>query len=435
VAEDPREPDGASDQPLTDAYRLLRRVGPPDAPLDGWLARCADGRTVLLAAADALQEQHLLSVDAGAHVLGPRDVVRTGEAARFEFDWCVDRLDRVLSRRADAGAALTAGETITVAVSLRRGMAELSVTRPARDAPWPRGHWWMTDAARPVFAPDGSGPPADAATRAALETAARSCADSRVRGLIARWLESAADGPLTDASIEADLFAIAEPAPIRAEVFPPARSRSLDAAARLTEIVPADSHRQGLVGALERHIDTDISAMASDAVHSVLRRLRGRTRPRPWLMAAGAAAAVLVIGVLWPTGEDPPAQADQRRPASTSAPAAAEATAPSASPTPVAAATDLESIVSALLDARAVCGDEPACLAGVVEDPRSGFGEGAIDLDAAQRTITLLDDFGGVAVLRVDGVQSATTAQLVVIVESDGRWRLRDVHDVAQPAG
>ena len=438
MAEDPHEPDGAPDQPLTDAYRLLRRVGPPDAPLDGWLARCADGRTVLLAAADALNGQDLLSFDAGAHVLGPRDVVRMGEGVRFEFDWCVDRLDRVLSRRADVGAALTAGETVTLAVSLRRGLAELSVARPARDAPWPRGRWWLTDATRPVFARDGSGSPADAATREALEAAAGSCADSRVRGLIARWLASTADGALTDASIEAYLFAIAEPAPIRAEVFAPARSRSLDAAARLTEIVPAESHRRGLAAALERHIDTDISAMASDAMHSVLQRLRGRGRPRPWLMAAGVAAAVLVIGVLWPTGENPPAQADERGPASTTAPASPASSAspaPSASSTPVAPAADLESVVTALLDARTACSEEPACLGEVVEDPGSEFAQGAIDLDAAQRTITLLDDFGGVAVLRVDAAEPPTTAQLVVIVESDGRWRLRDVHDVAQSTG
>ena len=66
-----------------------------------------------------------------------------------------------------------------------------------------------------------------------------------------------------------------------------------------------------------------------------------------------------------------------------------------------------------------------------MEDPGRAFGAGVIDLDAAHRTITLLDDFGGVAVLRVDGQQAPTTAQLVVIVESDGRWRMRDVHDVA----
>src|SRR5690606_33460642 len=108
------------ERPLTGAYRLLRRVGPPDSPIAGWLARCAGGRTVLLAEPEALPGDHPLAGAEGAHVLTPRDLVRTRDGVGVEFDWCVDRLDRVLSRRADAEAPLTAGETVTLVVSLRR---------------------------------------------------------------------------------------------------------------------------------------------------------------------------------------------------------------------------------------------------------------------------------------------------------------------------
>ena len=45
--------------------------------------------------------------------------------------------------------------------------------------------------------------------------------------------------------------------------------------------------------------------------------------------------------------------------------------------------------------------------------------------------MTLLDEFGGAAVLRVEAAGGAPP-QLVVIVRADGRWLLRDVYDVAQ---
>jgi hypothetical protein len=147
-------------------------------------------------------------------------------------------------------------------------------------------------------------------------------------------------------------------------------------------------------------------------------------------MAATAAAAVLVVGVLWPTGDGPPALAEEHQAPSASVPETPQTPAASGSPAPSAPA-DLVDVTAQLLNARTACQEQPACLATVMEDPGRAFGAGVIDLDAAHRTITLLDDFGGVAVLRVDGQQAPTTAQLVVIVESDGRWRMRDVHDVA----
>ena len=368
-------------------------------------------------------------------MLTARDLVRTGDGIAMELDWCVERLERVLARRAEAQAALTAGETITLAVSIRRGMAELASARPARDAAWPTGEWWLTDAARPVFAQTGSGMPADDASRRVLDAIVGSCAEARVRTLLTRWLDRADDGALTDASVEPGLFAVAEPAPLRTEVFAPAPSRRLDAVSRLQDSAPDPPRRGGLLSVVERHIDTDIAAMTSDAVHGVLRRLRGRMRPRPWLMAGVVAAVVLAGGALWPTGDGAPAQAEQ--PAS---PASRAPSPPETATVPADAAEEhgaqvkgLETIAGELLDARIACGDAPDCLAAVVEDPARDFDGGAIDLVPAQRTITLLDDFGGVAVLRVEASQAPAAAQLVVIVEADGRWRLRDVHDVAQP--
>ena len=46
--------------------------------------------------------------------------------------------------------------------------------------------------------------------------------------------------------------------------------------------------------------------------------------------------------------------------------------------------------------------------------------------------MTLLDDFGGAAVLRVEPVTAGPVAQLVLVICTDGKWLLRDVHDIAE---
>jgi hypothetical protein len=44
----------------------------------------------------------------------------------------------------------------------------------------------------------------------------------------------------------------------------------------------------------------------------------------------------------------------------------------------------------------------------------------------------MLDEFGGAAVLRAESIAADAVPQLVVIVLVDGRWLLRDVHDIAE---
>ena len=60
------------------------------------------------------------------------------------------------------------------------------------------------------------------------------------------------------------------------------------------------------------------------------------------------------------------------------------------------------------------------------------FPGGVVDLAAAERTVTLLDEFGGAAVLRVEASAAPAAPQLVVIVRAGDRWLLRDVYDVAE---
>lgn len=426
--------------PLTDAYRLLRRVTPPDAPVPGWLARCADERTVLLAAADTCAEWPGQRFGDEGHVLGVRDLVRDGTGTGVELEWCPERLERLLNRRASTRDRLSAGEAVTVAVSLLRGLAELDAARTPRDAGWPEGEWWMTDAARPVFVHGVTGQTAPAAVRRVLERLVAACAHMQVGRVVEEWLTSL-DDPAQQArrwmaapGLEEALFAVATPEPIRMTTLAPAPTRTVDAALRDTSVIEAPP-RHLLTGVLERHVDSTLGAMVSDAVHSIVTRLRRRRRPKPWLLAAGAAAVVIVVGTLWPSGETPLAQADQVTPAPvTSSPS----TPVVAAPADGADKVDLVAVATDLLDHRAGCGDT-TCLAEVMEDPTRQLPPGPIDLTPSDRDAMLLDDFGGVAVVRVDDARgddaSGVFAQLVILAAVDGTWLLRDVHDVAQQPG
>ncbi|MBT8797175.1 hypothetical protein J0P97_03685 [Microbacterium flavum] len=54
---------------------------------------------------------------------------------------------------------------------------------------------------------------------------------------------------------------------------------------------------------------------------------------------------------------------------------------------------------------------------------------GVVSSGTAAATATLLDEYGGVAVLRIE--ESGRPPQILVLVTSDGKWLIRDVYDVA----
>ena len=95
---------------------------------------------------------------------------------------------------------------------------------------------------------------------------------------------------------------------------------------------------------------------------------------------------------------------------------------------------DLVTAVGSLLETRREClaGGAPGCLTGILEDPSRPTVPGIVDAPTAEHTLTLLDDFGAVAVLRADPVAAGPSAQLVTVVRHDDRWLLRDVHDITQ---
>ena len=156
---------------------------------------------------------------------------------------------------------------------------------------------------------------------------------------------------------------------------------------------------------------------------------------RPWLVAGGLAGVVLTGGLMWPTGGGGPATAEvpAGSPAATTPSPASASSEPVVDP-PVEGGTeaDLGVIAAELLSARTTCAGDQACLEQVLETVDASFPDGVVDLTAAERTVTLLDEFGGAAVLRVEASASAASPQLVVIVRTDDRWLLRDVYDVPE---
>jgi hypothetical protein len=156
---------------------------------------------------------------------------------------------------------------------------------------------------------------------------------------------------------------------------------------------------------------------------------------RPWLVAGGLAGVVLTGGLLWPTGGGGPATAEVPAgspPAMTASPASASSEPVVDPPVEGGPESDLSVIAAELLSARTACAGDQACLEQVLEAVDAPFPGGVVDLTAAERTVTLLDEFGGAAVLRVEAAGSDSPPQLVVIVRTGDRWLLRDVYDVPE---
>lgn len=426
----------SADDILMRGIRVIRRVG-DDAPWPGVLAAMPDGTMVVLVEAAALGEAWAgWLAPADGHVLAPVDVVRTTTGHAAAIPVCRERLEDLLARRAGAGAVLTEGETLTLAVSLLRGCLQAGATA--------RGTWWVTDDARPVFAESGG---EDAAAAAARMLAATGARGSRLAELVAEAATLVCDAPRLareGEALEERLFAAASPEPLALEVFAPRHSRALSIHTERREPAAVDDAPAGLWHRLIGSVDADLADTVSRATTSVWRRLQrseapAKSRKGP-LLAAGVVAAVIVGGAaLLPAAAEPGVQeittATPSAPASES-PAPADTTSPETGSDPsdpvTVAGDDLALVVSALLEARVACAHDAACLSGILVDPDVDFGAGVIDLPAEERRVTLLDEFGGAAVARVDAADAARPSKLVVVMTREGEWLLRDVHDVAE---
>lgn len=432
----------AAEVRLQQGYRVIRQIaGGADSPWPGALVCGPTGETAVAVDSDVLGDRWRgWAADPDGHVLAPVDIVRRTSGHDVHLPVCTERLADFLDRR--GGSDLEAGEAVTLAVSLLRGLGELQ-TGGAED---PSGAWWLTEAGRPVFATDTSDTGSLEQTiellrRIALDVPALAdaltpVAEATTESHRARVLVRA----------EADLFAVAEPAALATTTFGPKRVRGRaprddDAAA-----VDTEPSRRSWPIALSRHLDAEWADVLSRTTTGVWRALRTPRpgRRRPWLVAGGIACAIVAGGLLWPTGDGGPATAGTSRPSavpvvspsSEGVPSSPGDTAsgiePAQAPDESDQHADLTSLTAALLTARTACAGESSCLEGVLETAGAAHPPGVVDLPEQERSLTLLDDFGGMAVLRVEAVTGDGLPQLVVAVQVDGRWLLRDIYDIAE---
>lgn len=439
-----------SDDSLTAPYRALRPIAVPgDGPWPGMLTCLPSGELRVLVDADLLgPEWGGWDAAPDGHVLAALDVVRRQDGHDAVVPVCPESLEAFLARRRASAAPLRAAEAVTIGVSLLRGCGEIV------DRAGTAGAWWLTETGRPVFATDAAGPPILEGTRLLLDDLARAAPHPTA------WAE--ADAALSAVRISAaeldraelGLFAVAAPAPLDLARTPAARPA--EAAGRLGSAATIEAEPpRGLWESLARHVDADLADAVSRATTSVWRRARaapptGRRRA-PLLTGAAVAVAVIGVGLTWPAdpgdvataGGDgstrsvvaPSASAESpgvSPSAATAVPAASPeaVTAPSDGASGEAAADeDLVRVAVTLLAGLDECGEDAECRARIVMDAGA---TPAVGIPAERRQIALLDDFGGVAVLRVDDTSGETPSQLIVIARRDGEWLLRDVHDATQ---
>jgi hypothetical protein len=432
----------SDDGPLRSPYRAVRVVrAPDDGPWPGTLVSTAAGDAIVLVDSDTLGSHWRgWQAEPGGHVLAPIDLVRRVDGHDVALPVCTERLDDFVRRRASR-MPLTIGECVTIGVSVLRGCAPIS------GDPDVTGDWWLDSSGMPVLATDRTPQRALDAAADALEAVAVAV-EARLRPAWGAAIAVITGERITAhdlADAEHALFSAATPEPLVTMTLAPRSARELGGRDRVDGAAldpPERSAWQRLIG----HADAEWADTLSRATTTVWRRLRSGARPRraPLLVAGVAAAAVLIGGALWPAAGGVADGGDARGiPSVAGAPPAEHGDAagpasgpdmqePPATPTDGGSTRGLESVAAALLDARTACAGDAECLAAVVADPGMSVPAGPVELPAPERVLSLLDDFGGVAVLRVDAADGTAPSQLVVITRREERWLLRDVHDVAQ---
>lgn len=388
----------------------LRSVVPGEHPYPGVVVAGDPPRVWV--DADDFRDGPAWRADPDGHVLGPLEVARTPTDHAVVLPLCTERLREAVVRR----APLSRGEVVTVAVSLLRGAVE------ADDLGASRGEWWVTDAGRPVLALTGETlwRPASGELFALLGQEQ----DTDVAEVLERCRDAVADPrhlARDAAACEDALFALAEPAALGTRLTP-VRARDVARAAPASEQPPPR-----VVELVARWLDAGLPDRLRAALPRKAPAAREpgaaatRRRRAPWLLGVGLAGVIVMAGLLWP--DDAPSGAEP--------PADPSPSAPSVSVSPSAPPGTPEEERSQLLDELARCVASPCGDADPREDPRRAIPAGIASDLGAERRITLLDEYGGVSVLRVESGTGDVPPQIAVIVRDDEKWLVRDVYDVA----
>uniref|UniRef100_UPI002811E02A hypothetical protein n=1 Tax=Microbacterium sp. TaxID=51671 RepID=UPI002811E02A len=411
------------------------RVAPPHAPLEGVLAAAGERRVVLADAAAVADRVFLGRSAPPQHLLAPTDVVRRAEGHDLELPWCREPVARLLDARAAGSRPLCGGELVTLVVSLLRGTREAwDDVPPEEDAPV--GRWWLDDDGRPLFARAEDGGPVAGEADALLGQALVHTKDR----MLLRLIEQARDAlqrprrlrralePLEDA-----LFEACAPRPIE-RTSARSAERTTAPADALDDVLMRAPESAGLVGLLERFTDASFAETMGDAVDRARAAARSALtggRRLPLLAGAAAAAAVIAVGLLWPSDPEP-ADAHARevtRPgpsaAATPAPAPPAPTPPAPTPTASPGPEDARNAAIRLTRAVAECAAhaDPLC-AGVRDEAAEPLPDAVLRIAAAGEPV-LLDDYGDVAVFRLEDPSRTGGTVLLQLIRPGERWLLR----------
>ncbi|MEV7768298.1 hypothetical protein [Microbacterium sp. NPDC086615] len=347
----------------------------------------------------------------------------------------VERLDDYLHRRSRSGLPLSPGEVVTLAVGVLRGCHR------AEDRSH-RGFWALTARGCPTLLDEGEGEGDDVLAETARVLARLAdMTDRDGRPLVERARDTVlTDPPRAWEEAERRLFAWADPvplvlgplAPIVAADTGPVRAPAASASGFLTTV------------------DADVATMVAEAVRDVREKLR-RVRHLRWItFGAVAVATALVLGLLLPSSAPASIPAGDPGPSATTwadeeIPDATPPATPTPSghptvldlggtthlldvqtrtPAPSETSADGEIVASAraLLELYAACAGEPGCEQRLREGRAAGDDE--TPMNPAVADITLVDDFGGLAVFRLD---AGDRRQYVTLVRDKDRWLVRAV--------
>ncbi len=483
----------ASSEPSwTRVHRAVRALPDGEGPFRGTLVADRGENVVAVPLVD-LEGWEGWAHAGAVHVAAPGDVALLDSGFHALLPWCTLEVEALLARRRASEDALSSGEVCTLVISVLRGLAELGealgqirgtwwLTHDARPVFVPGEGREAGESARMLFA-DLAGAVPD--RRLARLLAQVTDAAERPRALVReaeRWegefLESAAPQPL-----RVDVLA---PALVRSipRLRDPRGEGRGEALGRDDRREPfrgdsRDDGRDDWRGSLRgdgreprrerarsvtrqgrnedrweeragrRRSESEGMALPErlrdrlDRMRLLLprRHSRGREhdgmparRPRRLLVAAGAAGVVLLGGILWPANAGDSAPGSALTSSSTGSdpvPFTPVPAPPEGVPDQIAEPEEPEVAFTNLVALARGCliAGDAGCAAVFLA---------SADIDAAVLTglveasseVSLVDDFGDIAVLRVAREQGGE--QMIVLVRHDERWLIRDVYDLGR---
>lgn len=418
----------------------LRRVRPPEAPVEGELFESGGEVRYRVAADDA--SSALWEAEAGGHLLAAVDLDRVNGVTMLVLPRLIGRV-----RVGDSTDAPTPGQAVTLAVSVLRG------ARAAGTAAWDAGEWWLADDGRPVLVPAGTTPAIDASIRLLDAIPASALGTAIVERAIGALREG---DPAELSAVEDALFATAIPEPLGERLLKSGAGDGMPSpASAASRRTPSGEAIRPVVARL---VDADLAERISGAwavVRAALARRRvppktedapPAARGRMILVAGVVATVILALGLLWPQSDateasTAPTSREAVDGAATPSPSDSEqsdgrgasvGTPPPDDASPPPDQIDRGSAAAATVDAVAACwrAGDAACRAELLERPDAAVPEGIATADA-RREVVLLDELGGVEVVRVDDPTGERRSQIVVLVVRDDKRLVRDVYDVA----